>query len=173
MKNNLICLCGGLNICVVHSISWTLSDTNSSWCQMDTYKCPVNKTCTTKKQPFVDWAALFPTENPSNKGNMVERRPWWFYLIPPCHSHGTYINHCPTASDLSSALDTICHRSVDVDKLLRSFASLRFPCWVLIKMICSVSEKWLLVAEKIGLAIKNIIKQIRMDGRRGPKVCWQ
>lgn len=100
------------------------------------------------------WTAQSPTENPSNKGNAAERKAMMAlsYSSLPL----TRLAHqslAPPARHPSSTLDVICHRSLGVDMLRKSTTNLPlWHRWVLMKMICYVSERWLVVSVKIDLA---------------------
>lgn len=116
-------------ICIWVHLSGTLKFMKSAFAarhhfpphQVGSYKWPVNKTCTPQSCcHIVPWTDLFPREDPSNKGTWWRGRPRRLYLLPPCHSRGAHINHCPPAPDPSSALDPIFHRSVGADMLLKT-----------------------------------------------------
>lgn len=100
------------------------------------------------------WTAQSPTENPSNKGNTAERKAMTAlsYSSLPL-TRLTHQSLAPLARRPGSTLDVICHRSLGVDMLLKSTSNLPlWHRWVLMKMICFVSERWLVVAVKIDLA---------------------
>lgn len=131
LKNYPKCVWGCINIWV--HLSGALNFMKSALaashqfpsCQMGTSKWPVNKTCTPRSFcHIVHWTALSPEESPQTKAPQWRGRPWRLYLIPPCHSHGTHINHSPPASDPSSSLDAIRHRSLGSDMLLKSSTNL-------------------------------------------------
>lgn len=130
-RNYLKCVWGCVNIWVhlraaLNFMKFALAACHQiSPCQMGIYNWPVNKTCTPRSFcHIVLWTALSLEETPQTKATQRRGRPRRLYLIPPCHSDSTHINHSLPASDPSGPLDAICHRSLGADILLKSSTNL-------------------------------------------------
>lgn len=129
-------------------------------------KCPVQSRvlCLSGQPlllPFAKWAPLNvqldsaiphrkPFEQRQHSGE--EGHDGFILFLPATHTAHTSITG-PSAWRPGSTLDVICHWSLGIDMLLKSTANLPlWHRWVLMKMICYVSERWLVVAVKIDLA---------------------